>query len=233
MVTLEMERNSRHVGATWKRRVTIAAGLLAGASIILVLLVWPFPEAFGPLSDAKVLAGLFDRVGPVAVVFLLAVAVVLSPIPSGPIAMAAGAIYGPFLGGSLTALGALLGATCAFGLSRRFGYRPLSSMNSPLAAFVTRKRSQRKLAFVILVTRLIPFISFDAISYLAGLTSIRSGYFVLATALGVLPVSFAFAALGAGAAAWDSRAVLIGACAITLIVPAALLVLRRLRATPH
>ena len=60
------------------------------------------------LTDADSLSATIQSVGPVAVVLLLALAVIISPIPSGPIAMAAGALYGPVEGGALTAAGLIV-----------------------------------------------------------------------------------------------------------------------------
>ncbi len=51
-------------------------------------------------------------------------------------------------------------------------------------------------AIIILVLRLIPLISFDAISYAAGLSSISFPKFLLATALGMTPGTFLFVYLG-------------------------------------
>lgn len=171
------------------------------------------------LSDPESLSVHISRVGPLAVVVLLALAVVVSPIPSGPVAMAAGAMFGILEGGALTAAGAVLGAFIAFSLSRSLGYRPLSTSNLALANWITRPRPEYKLALIVLVSRLIPFISFDAVSYVAGLTTLRASSFAIATTVGVLPASFAFAALGAGMATMDNALVMIVACGITAVLP--------------
>lgn len=181
------------------------------------------------ISNAEALTAFVRTVGPLAVVLLLALAVVVSPIPSGPIAMAAGAIYGPFEGGALTAGGALLGAMIAFGLSRSLGYRPLCASTLALAQWITRPRTQFRLALAVMISRLIPFISFDAVSYVAGLTVIRIRYFAIATTVGILPASFAFAALGAGMTHLDNTYLMVAVCGITLILPAGWVLSKRLR----
>ncbi len=208
-------------------KVTFAIGLLAllgymsgGARGI---------EAWARMSDVEALSGLFLAVGPLAVVVLLAFAVVVSPIPSGPIAMAAGALYGPVEGGALTAVGALLGAMIAFGLSRNLGYRPLCVSNLALAKWITRPRTQFRLALAVLISRLIPFISFDAVSYIAGLTAIRMRNFAIATTVGILPASFAFAALGAGMTSLDNTVLMVAACGVTLVLPVGWFLAKRLR----
>ena len=49
---------------------------------------------------------------------------------------------------------------------------------------------------IVFVSRLVPFMSFDLMSYAAGLSAIKFWRFALATLLGLLPVSFALAYLG-------------------------------------
>jgi len=65
------------------------------------------------LADPVRLRAAVERMGafgPLAVILGLAAAVVISPIPSAPIAVAAGAAFGTVWGGVYVALGAELGA---------------------------------------------------------------------------------------------------------------------------
>jgi len=50
--------------------------------------------------------------------------------------------------------------------------------------------------FVIFTSRLVPFISFDAVSYAAGLTPLTFWRFVLATLAGVIPAAYLITAFG-------------------------------------
>lgn len=204
--------------------------IIAGVSVLGLLALLGLHLPLGDLSDPDALSIIIARFGPLAVVLCLALAVVVSPIPSGPVAMAAGAMFGPVMGGSLTAIGAILGALIAFFLARGLGYQPFAKSNLPLAQWITRPRSEAHLALAIFVSRLIPFISFDAVSYVAGLTSIRASSFAIATTLGVLPASIAFAALGAGMATVDNAMLMIAACGVTAILPVAWAVSKTLRA---
>ncbi len=51
-------------------------------------------------------------------------------------------------------------------------------------------------AWGVLVVRLFPVISFDLVSFAAGLTAMRAGPFGLATFVGMLPAALAFSLLG-------------------------------------
>lgn len=133
--------------------------------------------------------------GPVAVVLLIAGAIVVSPIPSAPIGIAAGAAYGPVWGTGLTVAGSFLGAVTAFTISRFLAYdlvRRWEPVRRPLE-WLERRPSQNWLTAAVFLTRLLPFLSFDAVSYAAGLTPLRFWRFALATLLGVAPISFLLA----------------------------------------
>lgn len=139
--------------------------------------------------------------GPLAVVLLLALAIVFSPIPSAPIALAAGAAYGAAGGTALTVAGACLGAVTAFLIARFMAYdavRRWELVRRPLD-WLERGHSQNWLMAAVFLTRLAPFLSFDAISYAAGLTPLSFWRFLLATLAGVTPISFLLAYGGAAA----------------------------------
>jgi len=133
--------------------------------------------------------------GPVAVAALIALAVLVSPLPSAPVALAAGALYGHTWGTLYVLCGAMLGALGAFSLARLLGRDALQRWFGDRLPR-TRLGSQNALMTIVLVSRLLPFISFDIVSYAAGLTSLSLWRFALATLLGVLPTSFLLAHFG-------------------------------------
>jgi len=199
--------------------VLAAIGL---GSIVLTLsfVYWSGGSFVSNLGSKDWLIYVVSSAGPWLVVLFLALAIIVSPIPSGPIAMASGALYGTLHGGLLVVVGAVLGAMIAFGLSRRVGREILIVSSNPIAAWITQPRSQNLLTVVVLGSRLIPFMSFDAISYAAGLTPLATWRFAVATGFGVVPVSFGFAAMGAGSVKNSSWAVVgIAACGVTVAAP--------------
>lgn len=62
--------------------------------------------------------------------------------------------------------------------------------------WLDRGRSQIWLMAIVFFSRLLPFISFDAVSYAAGLTPLAFWRFAAATLAGVVPISFLLAYLG-------------------------------------
>lgn len=174
--------------------VAIAAAALAAA------VYWALSRGgvLEVLSDPERLHRIVEDLGPsgpLAVVLMLAAAIVFSPIPSAPIALVAGAAYGKLWGTVYILAGAELGALVAFGISRRFGYGAVRRW--PWAVrLLDRPRSQTALMAIVFVSRLLPFLSFDAISYVAGLTPLIWWRFALATLAGVTPVSIALVWFG-------------------------------------
>lgn len=203
----------------WTRPLQLA--LLALLCSALVVGIWLTPDL-----DRAFVAETVARIGPAAIVLLVALGIVVSPIPSGAIALAAGALYGPLWGGALTIAGAGLGAACAFALSRFLGRGVLMASQSVVAQFLTRERSQQALMLAVFGSRLVPFISFDAVSYVAGLTPLRFWRFLVATVLGTAPVCMAFALAGHHASAAANPLLLALACGITLLGPAVVILSR-------
>jgi len=125
-------------------------------------------------------------------------AIVLSPIPSAPIAMVAGAVYGSLWGTVIVVVGAEAGALIAFTIARSLGYDVIHrwSRVRPMLSWLGKERSQSALMLAIFASRLVPFISFDAVSYAAGLTPLALWRFVVATLAGVIPTAYLITAFG-------------------------------------
>ncbi len=147
----------------------------------------------GPALRATILG--YGPIGPLFVILLMIVAVVFNPLPSAPIALASGALYGHTAGTVYIVIGAELGAIAAFMIARVAGYdlirRYLGDIDS-----LGRFGSQNSLTLIVFASRLIPFMSFDLVSYGAGLTPLRLWRFALATLFGLLPMSFLLAHFG-------------------------------------
>lgn len=196
--------------ARWTR---LAAGLVLLCALLAAYLVLSQTGVLDSVTESDVLERTVVRLGPIGpalLVGLMTLAIVMSPIPSAPIALAAGAAYGHFWGTLYVALGAEAGALIAFGLARLVGYGVLRTWLSThrSAAILDRfMHSQNALTAAVFVTRLLPFLSFDVISYAAGLTPLRTWRFALATLMGILPASFLLAHFGEEAASGDLRRV--------------------------
>ena len=215
--------------------------LFAVAALLAVLAAtyWVLHQT-GALTTILNETALHDRItrlgawGPLLVVVLMVLAILVSPIPSAPIALAAGAAYGHFWGTLYILLGAEVGALVAFGLARWLGGETLKRWFGERLS-VGLLGSQNALTGIVLVSRLLPFISFDIISYAAGLTLLTFWRFALATLVGITPTSFLLAHFGGEMATGESDRIMISVLAlggITLIPLAVKLVRDRLRRPP-
>jgi uncharacterized membrane protein YdjX (TVP38/TMEM64 family) len=140
--------------------------------------------------------------GPIALVLLMAFAVVINPIPSAPIAMVAGALYGHTWGTLYVVIGAGSGAMIAFSIARLAGHELVKRMFGDRINFGCLC-SQNVMLGMVFVSRLIPFLSFDLISYGAGLTALKFWRFAVATFAGLIPSSFLLAHFGGELAVSD------------------------------
>ncbi|MBA2709352.1 MAG: TVP38/TMEM64 family protein [Tatlockia sp.] len=126
-------------------------------------------------------------------------------LPTMVLTLAGGALFGPILGTLFNLLGATLGATCAFGLSRYFAFDWLASKNRPklnkLIAGVERNGWQFA-AFL----RLIPIVPFNLVNYGLGLTRIKFSHYVMTTFFFLAPAEIIYTYCGyAGMDALSNR----------------------------
>ena len=193
--------------------------------------------------DAQVLA---DRlraagpIGPIALFGLFVLQCIVAPIPSEPLMMAAGYVYGPGAGFAIAWSGVVVGALACFALARSFG-RPMalrfvkSHHLEALDSYVAERGVGSTFA-VLLAIRVLAFASFDVVSYGCGLTRFPIGWFLLATVVGVVPKVFAFTYAGASVAArpaWLDAAILIGSLGFLVLVPWLVRRMQRARAAPE
>jgi len=136
--------------------------------------------------------------GPMAPLLLIgsmACAVLIPPIPSVPLDLAAGAVFGPFYGALYAMIGAEIGVIVCFLLARALGRDALSKLLKVETVFC-QMCTDHQLMGLMFFARLIPVFSFDVVSYGAGLTNISLKSFALATLFGMAPPTFAFTYLG-------------------------------------
>ena len=168
--------------------------------------------------------------GPFIIICLMMLAILISPIPSAPIALAAGAAYGHAWGTLYVLLGAEAGALAAFGIARLVGHDAVRRWFGDRLS-VGMFGSQNALMLIVFVSRTLPFMSFDMVSYAAGLTLIRTWRFAVATLAGVAPISFLLAHFGSEMATGQARRIFVSALALgaLTLIPAVIELIRERR----
>ncbi|NMH67588.1 TVP38/TMEM64 family protein [Bacillus sp. RO3] len=114
--------------------------------------------------------------------------------PASILSLAAGLAFGAFEGFIYILLGALGGATVAYFAASLLGAKLLKSP-SPRMMKIQEKMEENGFVYVLLL-RLVPFLNFDLISYLAGMGKVRYIPFIAATGIGILPGTFGYVFLG-------------------------------------
>mgnify|MGYP006896949683 CR=1 FL=1 len=101
----------------------LGVGLLA-TFLFLALVMWRTGTLDRLLQQAALEQTLqqLGSLGPALIVGLMTIAVVVNPIPSAPIALAAGAAYGHSWDTLYVAVGAETGALIAFAIARLVGH---------------------------------------------------------------------------------------------------------------
>lgn len=197
----------------------IAVGIAVAAT--LVSSPWwfhhtPIPELFGSGAALRARIESLGLWGPLAVVALMTVAILVSPLPSAPVALASGAVYGHFWGTVYVLAGSEIGAVAAFLIARFLGYEALHRRFGDRLSFGLAG-SQNALMATVFVTRLLPFLSFDLVSYAAGLTVLSLWRFVVATLAGILPASFVLAHFGSEMVGGESGRIVLSTLALGLL----------------
>ncbi len=157
--------------------------------------------AFQSLETARAYIESFGAWGPAISALLMVFQSVIAPLPAFLITFANGTLFGFWWGTLLSWSSAMLGAALCFSIARALGAQPIEKIVGHRAIDKTNRFFQQYGTYAILIARLVPVISFDAISYGAGLTRIRFLGFWIATGIGQLPATLVYSYLGEKASA--------------------------------
>jgi uncharacterized membrane protein YdjX (TVP38/TMEM64 family) len=163
--------------------------------------------------------------GPILFMMLMATAVVISPIPSLPLDLAAGATFGVTLGTIYAVIGAEIGAVLSFLIGRSLGRTALTRILRTDISFCERC-SDRHLAIFVFVSRLLPIFSFDLVSYGAGLTNMSLRAFAIATLLGMIGPTFLLTYAGNQVVAGEWALIVLGLAMVAVLMLLPKLVVR-------
>jgi uncharacterized membrane protein YdjX (TVP38/TMEM64 family) len=175
--------------------------ILAVAVVLAVLcaagfLAWG--ERFERLYSQDACAGWFRDVRPVA--WLIAIGLLLAdlvlPVPATGVMAALGRVYGIAVGALISSAGSMLAGLAGYGLARLAGRRGTRLLASDAEIERFGRFFDRWGGAAIIVSRWLPILP-EVMTVMAGLARMRFGRFVVALALGAVPVSIVFAVVGA------------------------------------
>ena len=185
------------------KKTTLWILLLSG---ILLLILMPasrnyllmLVDLFQTLDIEKIKTYIlsFGLLAPLASFGLMVFQSVLAPLPAFLITFANAALFGWVYGAMLSWVSAMVGALLCFYIAKFLGRETVQKLTSKMALESVDAFFEKHGAYAILIARLLPFISFDVVSYAAGLTSMRLGAFIVATGLGQLPATLVYSYAG-------------------------------------
>ncbi len=149
-------------------------------------------------------------------------------LPAAPFTIGAGVLFGPVVGTATALVGATLGASGAFLLGRLLGRGAVERYGGRRVAALDRYLARRGFLSLLLV-RLVPLFPFNLVNVVSGVTGMAMRDFVLATAVGIIPGTVAYAALGGTLDDPTSPAFLAAISIFALVTVAAAVASRRLR----
>jgi uncharacterized membrane protein YdjX (TVP38/TMEM64 family) len=222
-------------------RLVFVALLAAG-----IVAAWRWRSLFAPLGLTELIGG-----NPAAPLVFLAlhIAASLFFVPRTLLALGAGLVFGMWWGIVWAALGSVLGAVAGFLAARYihsgfagsgFGGRAwLAKSAGPARLAALMARADRGGWRMVAMLRLVPLIPHSLTNYVLGLTRLRLGAYAFGSLIGQLPLTIAYADLGAaggrvllGGADWPHEVLwpsLIGLAALVLSLLIPVVARRRLR----
>lgn len=120
----------------------------------------------------------------------------LTFFPDSLLAILGGTIFGLSKGFLYTSIGALIGGSISFFISRILGQSFIEKFENDKLRSIQNLLKENGFLMILLL-RLIPLFPFDLISYGAGLTKISYKDFILGTLIGTIPGILVFVNLGA------------------------------------
>lgn len=128
--------------------------------------------------------------------FLMVLQSVAAPIPAFLLTFANAAIFGWWQGAILSWSSAMAGAAVCYFIAHVLGRDAVERLASRTALASVDVFFERYGKHAVLICRLLPFVSFDLVSYAAGLTGMGFWGFFVATGVGQLPATLVYSYVG-------------------------------------
>lgn len=138
----------------------------------------------------------FGAWAPLISFLLMILQSVAAPLPAFVITFANAALFGWVYGAILSWFSAMTGAALCFYIAKFLGRSVVERLTSKFALDSVDKFFDKYGKHTILIARLLPFMSFDLVSYAAGLTSMSFISFFVATGIGQLPATIVYSYVG-------------------------------------
>ncbi|KSV57800.1 TVP38/TMEM64 family protein [Acetivibrio ethanolgignens] len=150
-------------------------------------------------GDFIIVRRFVESYGPYAAVIsflLMILQSIVAPLPAFLLTFANASLFGWWKGAILSWSSAMAGAAACFWIARILGRDAVEKLTSRSGLKQIDEFFDRYGRQSVLIMRLLPFISFDIVSYAAGLTAMSFGSFLIATGIGQLPATIVYSYVG-------------------------------------
>lgn len=190
-VSLACVQDSGIVMPTSKKKNIIKLALFAGVIIAIILLI----KATGLdhyLDKDKLHSWIkgFGVWGPLVYILIYSITPAFF-LPGLPVTIVAGLAFGPIYGTALALIGATIGASIAFLISRYFARRQIEKLLKGKLKTIDDGVEKKGWIFVA-ITRLIPLFPFNLLNYAFGLTKIKFSHYVITSFICMSPGTAAY-----------------------------------------
>ena len=188
-----------------KRYIILLLVLLIGLTALGVYYkqIWEYllelTAAFQSIETARAYIKSYGALAPVVSAILMIFQSVIAPLPAFLITFANGTLFGFWWGSLLSWSSSMVGAALCFYIARALGIQRITALISQPAVDKANDFVEKYGTYAILIARLMPFISFDVVSYFAGATRMRFLGFWIATGIGQMPATLVYSYLGESA----------------------------------
>ena len=181
---------------TTRQKIAIGVSILVLGLGIVAFLVMDFSDTFHIPTPDEITAWVegYGGAGPVVYLLLYTFAPMLF-VPSFPISMAAGLLFGPLWGTVFASMGSTLGALLPFIVARHFARPYVERHLRGRMKDLDQKIDDHGWIYVA-ITRLIPLFPFELLNYGFGLTKVRFVTYIVVSWIGMLPATIAYVFFG-------------------------------------
>lgn len=158
-------------------------------AIIILLSILPFFIDVKNFASPTFIRNLLINAGAFGygLLILLILASVPLPIPSSPVILGGGYVYGTIVGSIVSLIGIVIGASISFLLVRRLGRPILEKLVDKHHIIHFNHIFKKRGAVAALISYAVPVFPSDAISGILGLTRMNYGTFLLLVVIGHIP----------------------------------------------
>ena len=188
-----------------QRYITLISVMLIGLIALGIYhkQVWEYllelTAAFQSIETARTYIAGYGALAPVVSAILMIFQSVIAPLPAFLITFANGTLFGFWWGSLLSWSSSMVGAAFCFYIARALGIQRITALISKPAVDKANAFFEKYGTYAVLIARLMPFISFDVVSYFAGATRMRFFGFWVATGIGQMPATLVYSYLGESA----------------------------------